>query len=98
MESANSLLPPVMAAPSPQRVAEVEKAGTLPDHTLNKSRGAQPSDRSLFSIHNSRAARHRLMASLYQNLAQLHLEEADEVEKLLEAVHTNQDLARVIRF
>ncbi|KAK3306077.1 uncharacterized protein B0T15DRAFT_575287 [Chaetomium strumarium] len=62
-------------------------------HTQADGRGGstalQPG-RSLFAIQTSRAARHRLMSAHYQSLAQLHQEEADEVESLLEMVYLGQ--------
>lgn len=45
--------------------------------------------RSALSVENSRAVRHRMMASLYHNLAQLHLEEAVETEGLIEMAYSD---------
>ncbi|TFB01045.1 hypothetical protein CCMA1212_006896 [Trichoderma ghanense] len=59
---------------------------------------SQQQNRSLLAIQNSRAVRHRMMASLYRDLAQLHLDEAEEVEKLLEIAYTDKAMAQVVRF
>ncbi|OAL20470.1 hypothetical protein AYO20_11490 [Fonsecaea nubica] len=49
-------------------------------------------NKSALSIRNSQVVRHRMMASYYQNLARLHLEEAEEMEALIEMVYEDQTM------
>jgi hypothetical protein len=46
--------------------------------------------RRVFMSSNFRAVRHRKMAALYQRLAQLHREEAEEAEALEEAEYADE--------
>ena len=50
--------------------------------------GTHPT-RPSFSISSSRAMRHRKMAALYQRLAQLHREEAEEAEAFEESQYAD---------
>lgn len=68
--------------PSTARTSMSHQNGSFRPNKVRFGTGvvAQQGRGKAFELHNSRAERHRKMAALYQRLAQLHREEAEEAE------------------
>lgn len=83
----SSLAVPLSAQPPPLPLPVPSPAGPA----RSAPRRRLP-NKSALSIRTSQVVRHRMMASYYQNLARLHLEEAEEMEALIEMAYEDQTM------